>query len=144
MIYLVTWIVLGLVLCAAEIFIPSFFIFWFGLGAFAAAVASIFLGLTFQIVIFITVSAVLLIFTRPIVMKTLLKKGSSRKINIDEIIGKRAMVVERVDPVEGTGMVKVNGELWRALTEDSSVVSVGEYVTILKVEGTLLKVKKEG
>ncbi len=144
MIYLVTWIVLGLVLCAAEIFIPSFFIFWFGLGAFAAAVASIFLGLTFQIVIFITVSAVLLIFTRPIVMKTLLKKGSSRKINIDEIVGKRAMVVERIDPVEGTGMVKVNGELWRALTEDNSVVTVGEYVTILKVEGTLLKVKKEG
>lgn len=144
MIYSVTWIVLGLVLCAAEIFIPSFFIFWFGLGAFAAAGASFFLDLTFQIVIFIAVSAVLLIFTRPIVMKTLLKKGSSRKINIDEIVGKRAMVVERVDPIKGTGMVKINGELWRALTEDNSTVNVGDYVTILRVEGTLLKVKKEG
>ena len=144
MIYFVTWIVSGLVLCAAEIFIPSFFIFWFGLGAFAAAVTSLFLGLTFQIVVFIAVSSVLLIFTRPIVMKTLLKKGSSRKINIDEIVGKRAMVVERVDPIEGTGMVKINGELWRTLTEDNSTVNVGDYVTILKVEGTLLKVKKEG
>ncbi len=144
MIYLISWIVLGLVLCAAEIFIPSFFIFWFGLGAFAAAVVSLFLGLTFQIVTFIAVSSVLLIFTRPIVMKTLLKKGSSRKINIDEIIGKRALVVERVNPVEGKGMVKINGEIWRAATEDDSVVSVGDYVKILKVDGTLLKIEKEG
>ena len=143
MIYLISWIILGLILCAAEIFIPSFFIFWFGIGAFAAAGASFFVGLTFQIVIFIAVATVLLMFTRPIVMKTLLKKSSTRKINIDEIVGKRAMVVERVNPIEGKGMVKINGELWRALTEDNSVVNVGDYVTILKVEGTLLKVKKE-
>ncbi len=139
----VMWIVLGFALCAAEIFVPSFFIFWFGLGAFAAAFVSLIFGMTAQVVVFISVSAVLLIFTRPIVLKTLLRHDSPKKINIDDIIGKKAVVVEKIDPLSGKGMVKVNGELWRAKTSDEKI-EVGQYVEILRVEGTLLIVKKEG
>ncbi len=142
--FFAAWIILGFVLCAAEIFIPSFFIFWFGLGAFAAAFVSFFFGMTTQITVFIVVSAVLLIFTRPIVLKTLLRHDSPKKINIDDIIGKRAIVVKKIDPASGGGMIKINGELWRAASADGKEVEVGEYVKILKVEGTLLKVEKEG
>ncbi len=142
--FFVSWVILGFALCAAEIFVPSFFIFWFGLGAFAAGFVSLFFGVTTQIVIFITVSAVLLIFTRPIVLKTLLRHDSPKKINIDDIIGKKAVVVKKIDPVSGSGMVKINGEIWRAASADGKEVEVGEYVKILKVEGTLLKVEKEG
>ncbi len=140
----VIWVILGVVLCAAEIFIPSFFIFWFGLGAFASAIASIWVNFVIQLVIFITVSAVLLVFTRPIVLKLLLRHESPKKINIDEIIGKKAIVVQPIKPLEDSGRVKINGEIWRAITIDGSSVEAGEYVKILKVEGTLLKVKKEG
>jgi membrane protein implicated in regulation of membrane protease activity len=141
--FFVAWIVLGLILCAAEIFVPSFFIFWFGLGAFTAGVFSLFFGFTVQIVIFITVSAVLLVFTRPIVLKLLLRHESPKKINIDDIIGKKALVIEPINPLEDTGKVKINGEIWRAATDDGSSVETGIYVKILSVEGTLLKVKKE-
>jgi len=141
--FVVMWLVLGVIFCTAEIFIPSFFIFWFGLGAFAASVFAFFTGFVIQIVIFITVSAVLLIFTRPIVLKVLMRHDSPQKINIDDIIGKRAIVIERIDALENTGKVKVNGEVWRAMTSDNSTVEIGNYVKILKVEGTLLKVEKE-
>ncbi|WP_036225962.1 NfeD family protein [Mesoaciditoga lauensis] len=142
--FLAMWIVLGLVLCTAEIFIPSFFIFWFGLGAFAAGIVSIFFGFVIQLVIFITVSALLVIFTRPIVLNILLRHESPKKINIDEIIGKKAIVIEHINPLEDTGKVKINGEIWRAMTVDGSSVEIGNYVKIVRVEGTLLKVKKEG
>ncbi len=141
--FLIFWIVLGIALSVAEIFIPTFFLFWFGLGAFAAAVVSIFYGLVFQLIAFVVASALLLIFTRPIAVKMLLRKESPREINIDAIVGKRAEVVKRIDPLSGTGMVKINGELWRAVTEDNSVVEVENYVLIQRVDGTKLIVKKE-
>lgn len=141
--FLIFWIVLGIALSVAEIFIPTFFLFWFGLGAFAAAIVSIFYGLVFQLIAFVVASALLLIFTRPIAVKMLLRKESPREINIDAIVGKRAEVVKRIDPLSGTGMVKINGELWRAVTEDNSVVEVENYVLIQRVDGTKLIVKKE-
>ena len=141
--FLIFWIVLGIALSVAEIFIPTFFLFWFGLGAFAAAVVSIFYGLVFQLIAFVVASALLLIFTRPIAVKMLLRKESPREINIDAIVGKRAEVVKRIDPLSGTGMVKINGELWRAVTEDNSVVEVENYVLIQRVDGTKLIVKRE-
>ncbi len=141
--FLIFWIVLGIALSVAEIFIPTFFLFWFGLGAFAAAIVSIFYGLVFQLIAFVVASALLLIFTRPIAVKMLLRKESPREINIDAIVGKRAEVVKRIDPLSGTGMVKINGELWRAVTEDNSVVEVENYVLIQRVDGTKLIVKRE-
>jgi len=141
-VYLIFWIVLGIALSVAEIFIPTFFLFWFGLGAFAAAVVSIFYGLIVQLIVFIVVSALLLIFTRPIAVKMLLRKEPPEKINIDAIVGKRAEVVKRIDPAAGTGMVRINGELWRAVTEDNSVVEVDNQVLIRKINGTKLVVKK--
>jgi len=142
-VFLIFWIVLGIALSVAEIFIPTFFLFWFGLGAFAAAIVSIFYGLVFQLIAFVVASALLLIFTRPIAVKMLLRKESPREINIDAIVGKRAEVVKRIDPLSGTGMVKINGELWRAVTEDNSVVEVENYVLIQRVDGTKLIVKRE-
>lgn len=142
MVYLIFWIVLGIALSAAEIFVPTFFLFWFGLGAFSAAVVSVFYGIVPQLVTFIVVSALLLIFTRPIAVKTLLRKESPEKINIDSIIGESAEVVKRIDPTAGTGMVRINGELWRAVTEDNSVVEIGNRVLIKKIDGTKLVVKK--
>jgi len=122
---------------------PTFFLFWFGLGAFAAAITSLFADLIIQIIVFIIVSAVLVIFTRPLAIKVLQRKDSPRKINIDEIVGKSALVIETIDFEKNKGKVKVDGDIWRAVTEDRSTVNIDDYVIILKVEGTKLIVRKE-
>ncbi|MCL4408126.1 MAG: NfeD family protein [Thermotogae bacterium] len=140
---LIFWIFLGALMCVTEIFMPTFFLFWFGLGSFAAAITSLFADLMIQIIVFIIVSAILVIFTRPLALKVLQRKDSPRKISIDEIVGERALVIETIDFEKNRGKVKVNGDIWRAVTEDNSTVNINEYVIILKVDGTKLIVRKE-
>ncbi|MGB1808633.1 MAG: NfeD family protein, partial [Porticoccaceae bacterium] len=54
------WLVLGLVLIVAEIFIPSFTILWFGLGALVVGVAALLFEIPFSIQVLIwTVFSVL-------------------------------------------------------------------------------------
>ena len=54
------WLVLGMLLVVAEIFIPSFTIFWFGLGALVVGLIMLALKLSFTAQILIwTVSSVL-------------------------------------------------------------------------------------
>lgn len=140
---LIFWIFLGALACATEIFVPTFFLFWFGLGAFAAAITSLFFDVVVQIIVFIVVSAVLVIFTRPIALKILQRKDSPRKISIDSIIGSSAIVIETIDAEKNTGKIKVDGDVWRAITDDGSVIYIDSHVIILKVDGTKLIVRKE-
>ena len=46
-----------------------------------------------------------------------------------------------INPIEGTGLVKVNGETWSAKTEDESSISKNTEVEILAIDGVKLIVK---
>ncbi|HBT40300.1 MAG: hypothetical protein XD58_0468 [Thermotoga sp. 50_1627] len=135
------WLILGVVLVVAEILTPTFFFFWFALGAFAAAGASFLSGTIVQLITFMGVSAAFVLLTRPFAKK--LTKSEPRKIHIDEIIGKEAIVIETIDNKQGKGLVKVNGEIWRAYSDSDDVtIEEGQKVTILKVEGAHVVVHK--
>ncbi|MBO8139827.1 MAG: NfeD family protein [Thermosipho sp. (in: Bacteria)] len=127
---------------ALEIVTPTFFIFWFGLGGIAAALVAYFVGNTiWELVTFIVVSSILVLLTRPLVNK--MTGGQPRKINVDEIIGKKALVIEEIDNKSGKGIVKINGDTWRAFSVNDEVkIKKGEYVKILRVEGAHLVVEK--
>lgn len=137
----VFWLILGVILVVAEILTPTFFFFWFALGAFAAAGVSFLSGTIMQLVTFMGVSAVLVLLTRPLAKK--LTKSETRKIHIDEIIGKEAIVVETIDNKQSKGLVKVDGEIWRAYSESGdTTIEEGQKVMILKVEGAHVVVRK--
>lgn len=136
----IMWLILGVVLVVAEIFMPSFFIFWFGVGAFVASGLSVVFGTVVQVTAFAVVSGLLVLLTRPFAKK--ISGKEPRKIHIDEIIGKTAVVTETIDNSTGKGLIRVGGDVWRALSVDDSVVESGKKVTILKVDGTHLVVKK--
>ncbi|MDK2885669.1 MAG: hypothetical protein PWP54_227 [Thermosipho sp. (in: thermotogales)] len=125
-----------------EIVTPTFFIFWFGVGGLAAALVAYFVGNTiWELITFIVVSGFLVLLTRPLVNK--MTGEQPRQINVDEIIGKRALVLEEIDNKSGKGIVKINGDTWRAYSVDDEVkIKKGEYVKILKVEGAHLVVEK--
>ncbi|EKF49249.1 nodulation efficiency protein D (NfeD) [Thermosipho africanus H17ap60334] len=127
---------------AAEILTPTFFIFWFGVGALASALVAFFVGNTiWELVTFIVVSGILVILTRPLANK--ISGKQTRKINVDEIIGKHALVLEDINNKAGTGIIKVNGDTWRAFSNDDEIViKKGEYVKILQVEGAHVVVEK--
>ncbi len=136
------WIVLGVVFSIIEILTPSFFFLWFGVGAFISAAVSPFLPITLQILIFGISSAILVLLTRPIAKK--ISGGEPpKKIHLDDIIGKEAIVIEKIDNIEGTGLVKIGGDVWRAYARrDDEKFEKGEKVRILKVEGAHVVVER--
>jgi len=129
------WIILGVLLMVLEIFTPTFFVFWFGLGSLAAAIVAYFYENTiFELLTFIVVSGILVLSTRKLAKK--ITGEEVRSINVDEIIGKEAIVVEQIDNKLGKGIVKISGDMWRAVSvNDDVVIPSGEKVIIEKVEG---------
>jgi len=136
------WIVFGVILMVIEILTPTFFIFWFGLGSLAAAVVAYFHENTLlELLTFIIVSAILVLSTRKLAKR--LSGEQIRSINVDDIVGKEALVIERVDNKAGTaGVVKVNGDMWRATSFDDNVTfEKGAIVRIEGVEGAHVVIK---
>ena len=119
---------------------------WFAGGALVAALAA-FLGATLvpQLLLFIGVSVVLLVFTRPLAIKH--RKNDTTSTNVDSLIGTTAVVTEDIDNLAQKGQVHINDIDWlaRSLADDIRIPK-GSVVRICRVEGVKLIVeqKKEG
>ena len=74
---------------------------WFAGGAFVAAIAGACgANLVVQVILFLVVSIVLLVLTRPIAVKHLDSK--IEKTNSEALIGKTAVVIQEINNVNGT------------------------------------------
>lgn len=134
------WLIVAGICFVIESFTIGFLVFWFGIGALAALVASLFISnIWIQSLIFIIVSSLLLIFTKPLVKK-FVKEKDIIPTNVYSIIGKDGIVVESIDTINGVGKVKVNGELWSATSLEN--IEKGTKVKVLKVNGVKLEVEK--
>lgn len=138
---LIFWIVLLVVLIIIEAVTAQLVTIWFAAGAAAALVAEL-CGLNqwLQWIIFIAVSAVALIATRPLVRKV--TNRNVQPTNADRYIGQTAVVTEEIDNVKGKGQVHVNGITWSARSSDGTVYEKDECVTVEKIDGVKLIVKK--
>lgn len=129
------WLIAVGVFLVLEILTLGLTTIWFAGGSVVAFVAGI-LGapLWVQIVLFLLVSIVLLIFTRPIAEKHL--NNSRTKTNIDELVGKHGKVIEEIDNFNQTGKVMLNGMEWMARSNHADVkIPVGEKVEVREVKG---------
>jgi membrane protein implicated in regulation of membrane protease activity len=110
------WFILGLILFLLELVIPGFFIFFFGLGAWAAALACLIWdpGVNLQIIIFAVVSVATLVALRRMIQKKFfyVKEEDAQKVE-DEFTGREALVVEDILPGT-TGKVEFKGTNWKA------------------------------
>ena len=86
-------------------------------------------------------SAVLLLLTRPMAVK-MLKKGTVAT-NADSLIGREAVVTEKIDNLRSTGTVQVNGQEWSARSVNPEhVIEKDEIVMVRSIEGVKLIVGK--
>ncbi|MCD6160292.1 MAG: NfeD family protein [Thermotogae bacterium] len=147
----VGWMIFGVVLLVIEILTPTFFFLWFSIAAFLSGILAMFgLNLGWQVSVFAVASTLLVIFTRPIAKKIM--GEAPRKVYVEELKNGVATVVQDIDSSKGTGIVKISGENWRALSVDpKKVIKKGEEVVIERIEGTTVYVrpieteaKKEG
>ncbi len=135
------WLGLTVALLIFEICTTSLTTIWFAAGSLTAFVLALFkLPLWSQIVAFVVVSVVLLIFTRPLVEKVL--KVGKAKTNLDEIIGKTARVLVEIDNSKSVGYVSVDGKEWSAKSADDKIIPEDAKVEILEISGVKLIVRE--
>ena len=116
---------------------------WFAGGALAAAIAAgIGMGIVPQLLLFFCVSLVLLFFTRPAALK--LMRKDTEKTNVEGLLGKKAVVIQKINNLAQTGQVRINDIEWMARTSDDSVTIPVDTVVIIKaVHGVKLIVESK-
>ncbi len=138
MVYL--WLGAFLVFLVVEAVTVGLVSIWFAGGALVSLAAAAFNApLWLQFVLFVAVSVLLLIFTKPLISKYVNNKAIPT--NADALIGKTAIVIEDIDNDETVGQVKVGGQVWSAYTEDGNFAKKGDKVTVKSISGVHLIVK---
>lgn len=137
------WIWLGVFVLAfvIEAITQDLVSIWFGLGALVALCITGFTDWWVQLIVFVAVSAVALLATRPLVKKILAR--SERKTNIDDYVGQKVKTISEVTKFDG-GEVKLNGIVYTAiLMEDTDeTIPTDTVVEVVAIKGNRLVIKK--
>ena len=142
---LLIWFLIGLVLLVAEMIIPGFIIFFFGLGAWFVAAVLLFvdISLNFQLVVFLVTSLLMLFLLRKkftSLFSGFIKEKQPDQLNVDDFIGGTAIVTDEILP--GTnGRVDFRGSTWKAIADTE--IAAGEEVDVVEVDNLTLIVKKK-
>jgi membrane protein implicated in regulation of membrane protease activity len=132
----IVWLIAGVFAAVGEILTAGFFLAPFALGAFAAMVAALVGGGdAVQLVTFATLTIASFALVRPIARRHMavpprLRTGTAA------LVGRSAIVLERVANDENVGSVRIDGEIWtaRAYDEDD-VLEVGTRVQVVEIRG---------
>lgn len=113
---------------------------WFAIGALGALLVSFVSGnLVIQVIVFIILSILSLVFVRPITKKILV--GSETATNADRLIGQKYILAKEITQ-EAWGLINIYGEEWSATTADNSSIEANSLVEVVAIEGVKLIVKK--
>ncbi len=124
-----------------EIVTVQFVSIWFACGAAVSLIlAGIGASIWAQLSVFVAVSALLLILTRPFVSRF---RGGYVRTNADLNIGRTAVVTEDVRNEVSSGRAKIGGVSWIAVSEDGSPIDKGDVVVVKAVDGAKLIVSKK-
>ena len=138
---MIGWLAAFVILIGIEAATMALTTIWFAGGAVAAFLAAV-LGVSVQVqlVVFLIVSFILLLFTRPLAMRFVNRE--TVKTNVDGLIGRRAKVITKIDNNEPSGATVVDGQEWTARSMDDAVtIPVGTHVVIKEVRGVKLIVE---
>ena len=135
----IIWFIAAFVLIFLEPVLPGLVIIWFGFGALFAGIAAL-LGAGFyvQLVVFALVSVLSLVFIRKMVAK---EDEKPQGVGAKRLVGMYGKVIKTI-PAGDYGMIRVDGEEWRAYCEKEC--KEGEKVKVIKIDGTHLVVEKAG
>ncbi|MBO7431009.1 MAG: NfeD family protein [Spirochaetia bacterium] len=135
------WLAVFVIMVVIEAMTVALVSIWCGVSAFIM----IFLSRTempfkWQLLIFLLVSAVLMLFTRPFFVKKL--KLGKNKMNTDAIEGTKMKVLEPISQFQKGTVKAQNGVVWNAESADEESLSSGEICVVKSVKGNTLVVQK--
>jgi membrane protein implicated in regulation of membrane protease activity len=144
----ILWVVLGVVLIIAEVFTPGFVLLWFGVGALAAALASMLgAGLGFQFLVFLVISTALTALSRTIFVNYFTRDGEQNglKSGAAGLPGQIGTVVTSSRGALDEGAVKVFGSIWTAYpAEGEPPLEAGDRVVVEQLKGASIYVRRVG
>ncbi len=131
------WIFMAVLFLVIEIATVGMVSIWLFAGSLAALLtAALSLPLWLQIVVFVVVSSVCFILLYPR-LRNLVRKNR-QATNADMVLDKTGIVVRRIDNIEATGAVSIDGRTWTARSADDSVIETGTYVKVDRIQGVKL------
>lgn len=136
------WLVIAVVLGIFEAATVALVSIWFAIGAVAAMVPAYFNApFWVQILVFILVSALCFVFTRPFFKKII--KVNKQPTNVDRLVGQEGIATDDIENIECRGKVFISGLTWSARSETGELIPQGAVVTVKKIEGATLVVERK-
>lgn len=136
------WLIAAGVFFIIEMATIGFLVFWLGIGAILAMITSFITdSVLIQLLVFVVTSIILLIFTRPLLNK-FIKSTKDVKTNAYSIIGKKGIVVLDINNTDGSGQIKVNGEVWSAKSDTDEIILQNTKIEVVDIDGVKAVVRR--
>ena len=134
-------ITIGIVAFIAEIFTAGFISGSIGIGFLFSAVGSFFgLDAKWQILLFALGVALTYFLIRPVILKYGYRK-SNIKTNRDVLLNKKGIVTQDISAEKNTGRVLIDGDDWKARSENEEIIKQGTTVKVVSIDSIVLIVK---
>jgi membrane protein implicated in regulation of membrane protease activity len=135
------WLAVFVIMVIIEAMTIALVSIWCGI----SALIMIFLSRTempfkWQLLIFLLISVVLMLFTRPFFVKKL--KLGKNKMNTESIEGTKMKVIEPISQFQKGTVKAQNGVVWNAESTDEEPLASGDICIVKSVKGNTLVVQK--
>jgi membrane protein implicated in regulation of membrane protease activity len=131
------WVIIAAVFLAAEFGHRAFYAMFVAIGAVVAALLAVAnVSVLVQIPAFAAAAVLGLLLVRPVFVKAMGSGQYPLVSGIKAHVGKEAIVAEATGGPASPGRVKLDGELWKAVSHDGRPLPAGTQVMILELQGT--------
>lgn len=134
----ILWLIVIVLLVFLEVSTVNLVCVWFILSGLVSLILSFFLDSFYiQFAVFVILGLVLMILTRPILVKKFARKNV--KTNSDRVLGMEGVVTEEITKLK-VGEVKVDGKRWSAISDEK--IDIGTTIIVESIDGVKLVVRK--
>lgn len=136
------WNIIALLLLIIEATTVGFIYIFFSIGCFISSLVSLLTpSIGIQVIIMCITSIVGIIYCRKILQNHFEVNKEIKSSNINAIIGKNGIVTKAITS-NNIGLVKVEGEVWSAISIDSNTLVEGTNIIVAGINGVKLIVRK--
>ena len=134
-------IIFGILSLVIEIFTITFFFASVSVGLFLASIGNYYDFTTENQIYIFSIGVIVTFFAiRPIFNK-IAYNADKKKTNRDDMLGKIGIVTKDVGNENNPGLVKLNGDIWKAVSVNE-IITKDKRVEIIKIDSIILTVKE--
>lgn len=134
------WLAIFVITIVIEAMTQDIVSIWFTVGSFASLCISYLAPWWVELIVFVVISTVCLLLTRPLVKKIM--RSQIRKTNSDDLIGQKVKLLSDVTKFD-MGTVKINSVIYNVIiAEDEEDIKKDTVVEIVSIKGNKLIVRK--